>query len=171
MLVSQILKNKGDLVFTIPPEETVGGAAALLNARRVGALVVLNKEDKVAGIFSERDVVRVLAEHGPGALERPVSVGMRRPACRARFDRRLSEGEDRRSRTGGAESEGVYRRVTRPAVGFVQEGIEPRDLAAYMSRSPGDVVSPKSRTLLQKALAFRVSFIISGSSNRFVLDF
>ena len=42
MLVSQILKTKGDSVFTIGPNETVGSATALLHSRRVGALVVLD---------------------------------------------------------------------------------------------------------------------------------
>lgn len=72
MLVSQILKAKGDLVFTVAPTETVAATAALLNARRVGALVVL-EADAVAGIFSERDLVRALADDGPGALSTPIS--------------------------------------------------------------------------------------------------
>ena len=39
MLVSQILKTKGDLVFTVAPTETIAAVAALLHSRRVGALV------------------------------------------------------------------------------------------------------------------------------------
>jgi len=73
MLVSQILKAKGDLVFTASPHETVSAAAALLYARRVGAMVVMDAQDHVAGILSERDVVRAVAEGGLGALSRPVS--------------------------------------------------------------------------------------------------
>ena len=72
MLVSQILRTKGDAVFTVKPTETVAQVAALLNSRRVGALVVLDA-DRVAGIVSERDLVRALAETGEGALKRPVS--------------------------------------------------------------------------------------------------
>jgi CBS domain-containing protein len=73
MLVSQILKTKGDMVFTASPHETVSAAAALLYARRVGAMVVMDAEDHVAGILSERDVVRAVAEGGGAALARPVS--------------------------------------------------------------------------------------------------
>jgi CBS domain-containing protein len=102
MLVSQILKNKGDLVFTISPQETVGAAAGLLNARRVGALVVMERGDHVAGIFSERDVVRVLAEQGMGALERPVSDVMTRDVIFAdpgeTVDQLLARMTDRRVR-------------------------------------------------------------------------
>ena len=72
MLVSQILKSKGDSVFTIKPGETVGAVAEHLHAKGVGALVVLDA-DRVAGIVSERDVVRALAAHGAGVLKRPVS--------------------------------------------------------------------------------------------------
>jgi CBS domain-containing protein len=75
MLVSQILKTKGDLVFTATPAETVGAVAALLHSRRVGALVVLENE-RVAGIVSERDIVRAVAEEGAGALGKPVSCCM-----------------------------------------------------------------------------------------------
>jgi CBS domain-containing protein len=72
VLVSQILKSKGEDVFTASPQETVAAAAALLFARKVGAMVVLSADDTVAGILSERDVVRAVAEGGPGALARPL---------------------------------------------------------------------------------------------------
>ena len=49
MLVSQILKDKGDLVFTASPHETVGAAAALLHSRRVGAMIVLDEDGAIAG--------------------------------------------------------------------------------------------------------------------------
>src|ERR1700712_4559016 len=77
MLVSQILKTKGDLVFTATPTETMAAVAALLHARRVGALVVLDAE-QVVGIVSERDVVRIVAEGGGEALNRPVAECMSR---------------------------------------------------------------------------------------------
>jgi CBS domain-containing protein len=72
MLVSQILRTKGDTVFTIGPAETVASVAELLHSRGVGALVVLEAE-RVVGIVSERDVVRAVASHGREAMRRPVS--------------------------------------------------------------------------------------------------
>jgi CBS domain-containing protein len=75
MLVAQILHNKGSDVFTCAPGETVAGAAALLVARRVGAMVVM-KDGKVAGIISERDLVRAMAQDGAFCLERPVEKYM-----------------------------------------------------------------------------------------------
>ncbi|MDR3511452.1 MAG: CBS domain-containing protein [Caulobacteraceae bacterium] len=78
MLVSQILKGKGDLVFTASPHETVAAAAALLHARRVGAMVIVDREDAIVGILSERDVVRVVAERGAAGLSQPISTCMTR---------------------------------------------------------------------------------------------
>ena len=72
MLVSQILRSKGDTVFTVGPSETVAAVTALLNSRRVGALVVLEAE-QVVGIVSERDIVRAFAETGASALKQPLS--------------------------------------------------------------------------------------------------
>ena len=78
MLVSHILKAKGDRVFTVGPDETLQAAAAGLGAKRVGAMVVLAVGGGVAGIVSERDVARVVGESGAAALERPVSEVMSR---------------------------------------------------------------------------------------------
>jgi CBS domain-containing protein len=77
LLVSQILKDKGDLVFTAGPAETVGAVATLLHSRRVGAMVILDGET-VVGIVSERDIVRMVAEEGGAALARPIDVCMTR---------------------------------------------------------------------------------------------
>src|ERR1700678_665133 len=78
MLVSEVLRDKGDLVFTASPGETVGAVAAMLYARKVGALIVVEGERDVVGIVSERDIVRVVAEHGGAGLARPVSDFMTR---------------------------------------------------------------------------------------------
>src|SRR5271154_2137861 len=78
MLVSQILKDKGDTVFTASPHETVAAAAALLHSRRVGAMVIVDGKDEVVGILSERDIVRVVAEKGASGLSQPVSSCMSR---------------------------------------------------------------------------------------------
>lgn len=102
MLVSQILKDKGDLVFTASPTETVGAAAALLHTRRVGAMVVLEADETIAGILSERDIVRVIAKEGAAALAKPISACMTRDVVFAQpeetIDALLSRMTDRRIR-------------------------------------------------------------------------
>jgi CBS domain-containing protein len=76
VLASQILKDKGGTVYTAGPNDTVEAAAALLHARRVGALVVLGDDQQVVGIVSERDIIRMLAQEGAQGLGRPVSQCM-----------------------------------------------------------------------------------------------
>jgi len=101
MLVSQILRSKGDTVFTVAPGETIAAVASLLHSRRVGALVVLDAE-QVVGIVSERDVVRAVAEGGASALGRPVSGVMTRDVLFAQpgetVDSLLGRMTDRRIR-------------------------------------------------------------------------
>ncbi len=75
MLVAEILKTKGGEVFSIAPNTLVSQACAELDRRRVGALIVCDG-DRVAGVFSERDVVKAVAADGTNALAQPVSVYM-----------------------------------------------------------------------------------------------
>ena len=72
MFVAEILKTKGNAVFSIAPDLTVTQACGELEQKRVGALVVCDG-DKVVGVFSERDVVKALAADGAEALDRPVA--------------------------------------------------------------------------------------------------
>ena len=101
MLVSQILRTKGDLVFTATPTDTVGAICALLYSRRVGAMVVMDG-DRLAGIVSERDIIRALAEAGGGALNQPISSYMTKDVLVAApnetIDAMLSQMTDRRIR-------------------------------------------------------------------------
>lgn len=102
MLVSQILKDKGDMVFTASPSETVSTVAGELHARRVGAVVVVGDAGEVVGIVSERDIVRVVAEHGASCLSTPVESCMTRDVIFATpgetVDSLLSRMTDRRIR-------------------------------------------------------------------------
>lgn len=75
MLVSQILKAKGHRVLSVGPDETVADVARRLEEERVGALLVMDGQG-VAGIISERDIVRELARVGPDALGEPVRACM-----------------------------------------------------------------------------------------------
>ncbi|WP_179954262.1 CBS domain-containing protein [Denitrobaculum tricleocarpae] len=64
LTVAAILADKGGEIFTVPPEMTVKEVVAELNRRRVGALVVVDGDNKPVGIISERDVVRTLDTTG-----------------------------------------------------------------------------------------------------------
>jgi CBS domain-containing protein len=78
MIVKTILAAKGTEVVTIDPNTNVAAAARLLSQRRIGAVVVTGADQRVVGILSERDIVRVLAERGNAALELPLTEAMTR---------------------------------------------------------------------------------------------
>jgi CBS domain-containing protein len=69
----QILERKGREVATIRPDELVRAALDALRAANVGALVVSSDGTSLAGIISERDVVRRLAVDGAALLDAAVS--------------------------------------------------------------------------------------------------
>lgn len=73
MLIADIIKTKGSTVVTIGPDDTVATLVTLLAEHRIGAVVVSGDGTSVAGIVSERDVVRHLPEHGGRLLEAEVS--------------------------------------------------------------------------------------------------
>jgi CBS domain-containing protein len=78
MQVVQILREKGRDVVALPSEATLSEAARLLARKRIGALVVKDQSGALAGILSERDVVRAVAEESVSALARPISAYMTR---------------------------------------------------------------------------------------------
>jgi CBS domain-containing protein len=73
VLIEHILQRKGAEVVTIPSHVTVSRAVAALQEHNIGALVVAERGNDVAGIISERDVVRAIAAQGPDVLNLPVS--------------------------------------------------------------------------------------------------
>lgn len=70
--VEAILKEKGTIIYTTSPGETIASAVAELRARKIGVMVVTEGETLV-GILSERDVVRHLDEQGPQVLNATVA--------------------------------------------------------------------------------------------------
>jgi CBS domain-containing protein len=72
MLIATLLRAKGDFVATIVPSATVGELLEVLAQHRIGAVVVSSGAG-IAGIVSERDVVRHLRDDGPELLDKPVA--------------------------------------------------------------------------------------------------
>ena len=73
MTVARILASKGREIVTMQPHNTLRDVIDVLAAKHIGALIIADAEGKMQGILSERDVVRAIAQHGPDALEDPVS--------------------------------------------------------------------------------------------------
>lgn len=78
MTVAKILKDKGPTVHTILSDVTVEDATRQMRELRVGALVATSEGDEIAGVFSERDLVRAITTDGQSALGRPISAYMTR---------------------------------------------------------------------------------------------
>lgn len=78
MTVRAMLARKGRDVVTIAPTAHLSDAVKLLAERRIGAVVVTGADNRVAGILSERDIVRTLGERGPAALDDNVAALMTR---------------------------------------------------------------------------------------------
>jgi len=78
MTVGIIIARKGREVVTIELTATLGETVRLLAEKRIGAAIILGADRRIAGIISERDVVRALAEGGAAALDLPVSRTMTR---------------------------------------------------------------------------------------------
>jgi CBS domain-containing protein len=78
MKVREILAIKGEHVHTIEPERTVLDAVALLVEHGIGALLVREASGAVAGIISERDVLRVSRDRSGELGSIPVADVMTR---------------------------------------------------------------------------------------------
>ena len=78
MTVKAILSRKGGDVVTIAPTASLTAAVQLLAERRIGAIIVTGPDNRVAGILSERDIVRRRSERGPAALDDNVGAVMTR---------------------------------------------------------------------------------------------
>jgi CBS domain-containing protein len=76
MNIAQILKAKGRAVATARPDATLLEIVNKLVQKKIGAIVIVGDNGEVAGIISERDVIRRLGERGEQALKEPVSQSM-----------------------------------------------------------------------------------------------
>ena len=73
---SDLLKGKSKQLWTILPEASVLDALKLMAEKEIGALVVMDKKDKVVGIFSERDYARKISIKGKKSLDTRVKEVM-----------------------------------------------------------------------------------------------
>ena len=70
--------NLGGDIICIEPTADLASAAKLLSKHRIGAVLIRGPGGRLAGILSERDIVRALSENGAEALARPVGQVMTR---------------------------------------------------------------------------------------------
>ena len=77
MTVRAILDTKGHQIESVEPDARLSAVIKTLAERKIGAVLVIT-QDRIEGILSERDIVRVLGERGAAVLDEPVSAVMTR---------------------------------------------------------------------------------------------
>lgn len=95
MLIAHVLRDKGPAVHTLPAEATLQEAAAELDGRRVGAMVVLDAQGAIVGVLSERDLIREVSRRGSAALADSVGAVMTRDVFTAQLDESIDQGLSR----------------------------------------------------------------------------
>lgn len=78
MTIAVILSTKGTEVATVPSGASVRDAVSLLADRKIGAVPVVDGNE-IRGIFSERDLVRSIFDHGAAVLDWPIERVMSSP--------------------------------------------------------------------------------------------
>lgn len=73
MYVSDILKVKGGDVLSLSADEPIQAAISMLAVNRIGAVLVLDEQGAIAGIVSERDMVRAMQKFGKELFDKRVS--------------------------------------------------------------------------------------------------
>lgn len=69
MKLSAILKSKGGLILSVPPDARISDVIKLLAEKRIGAVLVTGENGRLEGILSERDIVRTLAAHASATFD------------------------------------------------------------------------------------------------------
>lgn len=136
MTIRAVVETNPRTIITIDANARVSEAVALLAEKRIGALPVLDG-GKIAGIFSERDVIYGLARDGSAALDRRVGDVMTAPAMTV----------DPEETTIGALSLMTRRRIRHLPV------VEAGEMTAFVSI--GDLVKYRMERIESEANAMR----------------
>lgn len=155
MLIEHVLHTKGHDVRTIAPTATVADAVAELRRHNVGALIVSEGGaggPAIAGIISERDIVRALATDGAAVLDRPLSGLMTTDVAtcgpRATVDELMRLMTDRRIRHVPVIDEGDLAGLV--SIGDIVKSridelqVEADALHEYLASGGGSPLSPTS---------------------------
>ncbi|HEY9010423.1 MAG TPA: CBS domain-containing protein [Devosia sp.] len=137
MQVETILQSKGTVVHTVSAGAPVSAAVDILNQRRIGAVVVVDDKGAVAGILSERDIVRHMKGDCAALLAQPVSSIMTSTVITCSRDTAVSE---------------LMEQMTRYRIRHIPI-VENGELVGIVSI--GDVVKRKIEETEQEALALR----------------
>jgi CBS domain-containing protein len=88
--IEEILKEKGNTVYSVKPDASMREALKVMTAHKIGAVLVM-EEQKILGIFSERDCVQNLSEISDCSLEAPITDFMSHPVYYITPDQTLDD--------------------------------------------------------------------------------
>ena len=88
--LKMLLKGKGHDVWSVHPDDTVLDAIKMLAEKDIGALLVI-KDDKPIGIFTERDYARNVYLKGKSSLDTAVRDVMVAPVFFVKLDQSVDE--------------------------------------------------------------------------------
>lgn len=91
MTIGRLIAGRDGTIWTCHAGDRVADAVAMLANRRIGALPVLDDEDRVLGIFSERDVLYCVASKGGDMLGMSVGEVMTAPAITIHRDTHIDD--------------------------------------------------------------------------------
>ncbi len=94
MKISVIIKEKGGLVHSISPDATLAAALSKMLEHTIGSLIVLDEKGKLAGIVSERDMIRSIDKYQKDWQSAKVSDGMTREVITANIDQKVEDAKD-----------------------------------------------------------------------------
>jgi len=77
MLISQLLRTKRPGVVVVSPETSIRSAIAQMVRQHVGSLVVVDEDQQLMGVVSEREIIRTLDQKGPDLMATAVRDAMR----------------------------------------------------------------------------------------------
>ncbi len=86
-----ILAEKGNLVHKMTPNTSIGTCIDKMNANGIGAVVVVDENDKLVGMFSERDVLRKVVNTGCDFVNTPISRFMTKEVVTGTLDTKIEE--------------------------------------------------------------------------------
>ena len=94
MNVKSIIHTKGNKVHTVQKTQKINDAIEVLNTHNIGVVVVVDEDNKISGILSERDIIRKMEDHTASIYVASVSSCMTADPVTCSFDASIDEVMD-----------------------------------------------------------------------------
>jgi signal-transduction protein with cAMP-binding, CBS, and nucleotidyltransferase domain len=70
--IHQLMQEKGEQAFSVGPQATVQEALLMMAEKNTGAVMIVEDQGQMIGIFTERDYARKVIQKGKCSLDTPV---------------------------------------------------------------------------------------------------